>query len=120
MKRYVRASYGYANPLCDWVNWRAEQGEVFPQPIKLEIQLDKVSSDGMTRYMTIEIGGHNVTQMVANALNYKVSKARDTYGSMIVKGCGMDMGLDVLERLKYAMEDTEYPDMFNTSDYISI
>lgn len=116
MYRYVKAATEDL-AICNWVNQEIERGSNIQLPIRLDIGLDKVSSDGMTRYMKIQIDGHDVTQMVANAINCKISKARDTYGDMIVKGVGMDMGFYVQDKLSRAAYQAGYPDMFDRQFY---
>lgn len=54
-------------------------------PIKLEIGLDKIVYDRTrngndARYLRVFIDGKDVTTMVANAVNLKMSYARDSYG----------------------------------------
>ena len=71
-------------PLINWI-----KNNNISTPVKLEIGLDKlICHYPETRYFTIKINGHTVTQMVANALGRKISK----YGSIIIHGGGMDMG----------------------------
>lgn len=82
------------------------------QEVKFKVGIDKISSDGMTRYMHFYIGDRDVTGMIANILGRKLSQARDTYGSIIVKGCGMDMAFSVIVDIKYK---SEFPDVY--SDY---
>ena len=60
------------------------------EQVKFRVGIDKISSDGMTRYMHFYIGEHDVTGMIANVCGYKLSQARTNYGSLIVHGCGMD------------------------------
>lgn len=116
MKRYVKASSGDL-AICNWVNTEIDRGTNIQMPIQLEIGIDKVSSDGMTRYMTVKIAGQTVTQMVANAIHCKISNAHDTYGSMIVKGSGMDMGFYVQNKMYRAAYQAGYPDMFDKDFY---
>lgn len=116
MKRYVRADSGDL-AICAWVNEEIDRGTNIEMPIQLEIGLDKVSSDGMTRYMVVKIAGHTVTQMVADAIYCKISNARDTYGDMIVKGVGMDMGFYVQDKMYRAAYRAGYPDMFDSQFY---
>lgn len=86
-------------------------------PLKLEIGLDKVSSDGMTRYFTIKINGDDVTGMVAKALDNKISKAKDTPFKMIVHGCGMDMGFAVQYQLYRAFASADLGDLIDKNNY---
>ena len=93
------------------------------QPIKLEIVLvktvlDKAGNGNDARYFKVCIGGMNVTQMIAEATNLKLSKARNSYGCVIVHGSGMDMGFALQERMyRYACQ-AGYPKMFDMNDYI--
>ncbi len=92
------------------------------QPIKLEIGLDRVVYDKTgngndTRYFTVRIDGETVTQMVADAVNLKVSKAQNTYGSLIIHGSGMDMGFALQNRVYRAACQAGYPTMFDRDMY---
>lgn len=82
------------------------------EQVKFRVGLDKVSSDGMTRYMHFYIGEHDVTGMVANVCGYTLSRARNTYNSIIVHGCGIDMGFSVINSIKHV---SEFPEVY--SDY---
>jgi len=104
-------------PICRWVNTMINEGVDIQMPIQLEIGIDKISSDGMTRYMTTRIAGQNVTSMVANAIHCKTSRARDTSGDLVVSGCGMDMGFYVQNSLYHAACRAGYPDMFDEGHY---
>lgn len=92
------------------------------QPIQLEIGLDKIVYDRTkngndTRYLTVRINGKNVTQMVAEATNLKISKAQDTDGSLIIRGSGMDMGFALQDRVYRAAYQAGYPNMFDRGMY---
>lgn len=92
------------------------------QPVQLEIGLDKVVYDRArngkdARYFTVRIDGKNVTQMIAEAVGLKVSRARETYGSLIIHGTGMDMGFALQYRMYSAACQAGYPDMFDRDDY---
>lgn len=95
------------------------------QSIRLEIKLDKVVYDRAhngndARYFAVCINGKNVTQMVADAVGLKVSKARTTYGDLIIHGTGMDMGL-CLQDLVYQKARSEgFPRMFDKNDYVGV
>lgn len=69
----MNPNYENIEPLVNYI-----KANHIKTPLKLEIGLDKVSSDGMTRYFTIKINGDDVTGMVAKALDNKISKAKDT------------------------------------------
>lgn len=95
----------------------------FPTPIKLEIGLVKVVPDrdrcgNDARYFEVKIHGSTVTQMVAEATNLKISKARDTYNCLIVHGSGMDMGFALQDRLYHKASQAGYPNMFDKDEYI--
>lgn len=84
--------------------------------VKFRVGIDKISSDGMTRYMHFFIGESDVTGMLANVAGYKVSRAQNTYGSMIVHGCGMDMAFSVIMSLKHV---SAIPDVYKENyDYL--
>ena len=86
------------------------------EQVKFRVGLDNVSSDGMTRYMHFYIGEHDVTGMIANVCNYKLSQARNSYGSLIVHGCGMDMAFSVITNIK---SKSAFPDVYSeSSDYL--
>ena len=87
------------------------------KPIKLEIGLVKVSSDRMTRYFRVKINGFDVTQMIANATEKKLSKAKTTDGCLIIKGCGMDMGFALQNSVSRRAEQLGF-DIFHPSEYI--
>ena len=80
------------------------------EQVKFRVGIDKVSSDGMTRYMHFYIGEHDVTGMIANVCKYKLSQARNSYGSLIVHGCGMDMAFSVITNIKYK---SEFPEVYS-------
>ena len=93
------------------------------QPIKLELELVKVVYDRMgrghdSRYFKVYIGGRNVTQMVAEATNLKISKAKTTNGCVLVHGSGMDMGFALQDRVQRAAYQAGYPNMFDRDSYI--
>ena len=53
----MNPNYENIEPLVNYI--RANH---IKTPLKLEIGLDKVSSDGMTRYFTTKINGDDVTE----------------------------------------------------------
>ena len=74
------------NPFIRFIKENVPEEE---RPIKLGIRLDKVVYDRYgrgkdSRYMRVFVGEHDVTQMAANLIGKKPSKARDTYGDIIV------------------------------------
>ena len=93
------------------------------QPVQLGIKLEKVIKDPYQqgrdrRYFRIYIEGHDVTQMVSNALDYgKTSNARGLKGTMIVAGSGMDMGLMVQNDLSNRAKTEGYGNMFDPQKY---
>lgn len=87
-------------------------------PLKLEIGLDKISNDWITRYFTIKINGNNVTGMVANALNVRISKAKDTFCSMIVHGCGMDMAFAIQYQLYKEFASVGLGNLIDRNNYV--
>ena len=92
------------------------------EPIKLEIGLDKIVWDRRrngndARYLTVRINGQLVTRAVAEVTGLKMSKAQDTYGSLIIHGSGSDMGW-VLQTMVYSAAYREgFPDMFDRDEY---
>ncbi len=92
------------------------------QPIKLGLKLEKVVYDrnrqgNDARYFSVYVGVANITQMVAEAVNLKLSKAKDTRGCLIIHGSGMDMGFALQSRVyKYACQDG-FPNMFDCGNY---
>ena len=69
-------------------------------PYRLYICIHKVGNQGTSRYMRVYVcEGVEVTNFVATILGYKISNAKDTYGCMIVHGCGMDMCFHVVNTL---------------------
>lgn len=109
----IEETYGDA-PLFKWVINNGVK-----QPVRCSIGLHKVSGDGMTRYFRVYIEGHDVTTMAAKAIGLTVSKAKDSYGCVIIHGCGSDMALEIQHRL-YRAAFEKYGDMFdiNSYDYI--
>lgn len=99
--------------LVDW----CEQNNI-KTPIKLQIGLVKLINTGtQKRYFRVYIDGHDVTQMVANAVGLKLSKAKDTYNCLIIKGCGMDMGFAL--QCRVSKHSYQYnPNLFDKDDYI--
>ena len=60
--------------------------------------------------------GVEVTNFVARILGYKISNAKDTYGCMIVHGCGMDMCFHVVNRLA-SIVNSIYQNLINGDYY---
>lgn len=90
--------------------------------IRLSIGLDKIANKtsatgNQSRYFRCFINGQEVTGMVASLCGFKLSKARDTKGCIIVHGSGMDIGYYVQYKVySYAFRNGE-KDMFDESDY---
>ncbi len=106
-----------ADPICNWV-----KSNNVTEPVQLEIELvmivpDRNRNGRDARYFNAYINGANVTQMVANATGLKVSKAKRTYGSLILHGCGMDMAFDLQNRMYSAAYQAGYPKMFDMNNY---
>lgn len=108
----MNPNYENIEPLVNYI-----KANHIKTPLKLEIGLDKVSSDGMTRYFTIKINGDDVTGMVAKALDNKISKAKDTPFKMIVHGCGMDMGFAVQYQLYREFASADLGDLIDKNNY---
>lgn len=51
---------------------------------------------------------HEVTRMVADALDSKVSTAKDTYGCIIRHGCGMDIALGTIWSLQKTVKEPNF------------
>lgn len=108
----MNPNYENIEPLVNYI--RANH---IKTPLKLEIGLDKVSSDGMTRYFTTKINGDDVTGMVAKALDNKISKAKDTPFKMIVHGCGMDMAFAIQYQLYREFASADLGDLIDKNNY---
>ncbi len=110
--------------LIDWV--KKNVGE--DKETKLMLRLEKIVPDRFyngndARYFTVFIKDKNnetieITQMVADTLALKVSKAKDAYGSLIVHGCGMDMGFYIQNEIFRVAFREGYKEMFSEDDYI--
>ena len=66
--------------------------------------LRQVSRSGMSRHISVirqdKDGPHDITYLVGRALNYR-QNAKD--GGLVVGGCGMDMGFEVVYNLGRAL-----------------
>jgi hypothetical protein len=69
--------------------------------------LRQVSRSGMSRHISVLTSSHyDITHLVAKVLGER----RNEYdGGLVVGGCGMDMGFEVVYRLGYAL----YPDGYD-------
>lgn len=108
----MNPNYENIEPLVNYI--RANH---IKTPLKLEIGLDKVSSDGTTRYFTTKINGDDVTGMVAKALDNKISKAKDTPFKMIVHGCGMDMAFAIQYQLYRKFDSADLGNLIDKNNY---
>lgn len=101
-----------------FLRFAEEQG--LTVPFKFGVRLCKVAKDGTVRYLRLYIGTLEVTGMVANILGKKVSRAKDTYGCLIVHGCGMDMAFAVVDSLWQRALTMGAHVYFDHTDYIFI
>ena len=108
----MNPNYENIEPLVNYI--RANH---IKTPLKLEIGLDKVSSDGTTRYFTTKINGDDVTGMVAKALDNKISKAKDTPFKMIVHGCGMDTAFAIQYQLYRKFDSADLGNLIDKNNY---
>lgn len=98
--------------LYQWINDNATT-----KPVQLEMHIDKIDRNRDIRYMKVMIDGYDVTQMVADAANLKMSKARDSYDDLIVRGSGMDMCFYVQDRLYHHACQDGHPDLIDPHSY---
>ena len=99
--------------------------EIKERPARLCIAMDRVVKNTYNavmmgdevRYMRFFIEGRDCTKLLAPALGYKVSVAKRTPGAAIVHGSNMDMGFDVLYRIRSMLAPKGMLDMFDVSDY---
>lgn len=103
------------NAIIDYINENN-----ITTPVKLSLEIVKVSKDGLTRFMRAYINERNVTAMIANFTGKKQSTARATYGLLIVKGIGMDMCWSVQYSAYQKALQNGYPAMFDPEHYIYI
>lgn len=89
-------------------------------PVKLSLEIVKISKDGLTRFMRAYINERNVTAMIANFTGKRQSTARATYGLLIVKGIGTDMCWSVQHTAYQHALQNGYPTMFDPDHYIYI
>ena len=88
-QHFKDSAVSYLKTLCD--------GRVFYTVLR------SVSASGMSRTMSIFVAGNegeilDITWYVANVLDYKMTDKKG-YRSIIVGGCGMDMGFHVIYSL---------------------
>ena len=91
-------------------------------PVQLEIDMVKLKKDPFLqgndrRYLKTYIDGRDVTAMVANAIDKKVSVGRNTFGTLMINGCGMDMFLAVQRQLHQRAERYGYHNMIDPYTY---
>ena len=104
--------------LYEWVEEAVKAGTIKETyPLKLDIGIDGVSVDGTTRYMTVKLGGYNITHMIAKAADYKISGSKQYRDSLIIHGCGMDMCFALQNRVYQRACNAGYPDMFDNNYY---
>lgn len=89
-----------------------------PQPVELKIGIVKVVPDRYrqgndARYMRVYIGDIEVSRMVAEFTGLKVSHSRNTYETVIIHGCGMDMCFALADNVRSRASYQGYPDMFS-------
>lgn len=94
----------------------------FTMPIQLEIGLDKLANQysptgNQSRYMRVKIQGKDVTEMVADMINLKISHAKDTDGCLIIHGCGMDMAYNIQYNVYKQAYILGFPEMFDECNY---
>lgn len=88
---------------------RASLLEILKPGTRVYTNLKRVSASGMTRHISLHIadkdGIRDITWLAARVLGDTLN--RDT-GGIVVSGCGMDMGFEVVYRLSYRL----YPNGF--------
>lgn len=92
-----------------------------PQPVKLKIGIVKVVPDRYrqgkdARYMRVYINDIEVSRMVAEFTNLKVSHSRNAYETVIIHGSGMDMCFALAYAVRSKASYNGYPNMF-ADDY---
>lgn len=92
------------------------------QPVRLELELwrlvpDKTGNGNDARYFKAYINGSDVTKEVAEAINFKLSKSRNTMGCLIVHGSGTDMCFVIQSRMYSRAYVKGYPGMFDMNEY---
>lgn len=90
--------------------------------IQLSIGLDKLANKNhpmgkQSRYFRCFINGADVTGMVASLCDLPVSRARGSYGCLIVHGCGMDMGFYLQDKVYSRAYQNGEPKMFDNANY---
>ena len=104
------------NELFQWVINSGLQ-----RPVRCSIGLHKIAKSGTVRYLRVFINGKDITEAVADATGYAISRARDTNGCIIVHGCGTDAGVDVVYLLNRSVHGTPFEikgcPLFERSDY---
>lgn len=85
-------------------------------PFRLTLTLDKVASDGTSRYFKVYVDEIDVTALVAEIASYRLSAARNTTGDIIVHGCGMDMAFSVVHTVGGYVNQL-FPDLIDDQYY---
>lgn len=89
----------------------AEAQDLPSKPISLDVVMvklkDRLNKAGnQKRYFEVYLGKHNVTDIVAAIAQKKVSLAKDTYGTICMRGSGMDMAFALTDRIaRFAAQD---------------
>ena len=78
--------------------------ECLHMPIMLDIGLHKLADrnhpkGNQKRYLKCYVGDFDITKFVAETTNLPFSEAKDSPGCVIIHGCGMDMGLALINRI---------------------
>lgn len=94
-------------------------------PIKLQIGLHKLAnrlaSDGNQKryfkvYAKCDNYAYDITKFVSESTGLSYSLAKDTYGCVIISGCGMDMAFQLISLLNQSVYEYGV-DLFDTDTY---
>ena len=107
--------------LIDWM----KENNLEDKEVSLKLFLEKITKDkhgngNDSRYFRCFINGHDVSQMIAVFINRKFSRAKNTYGCVIVHGVGMDMAFSLQNTVYNAACQNGYPKMFDQQSYMLI
>ena len=94
-----------------------------PTPISIEMTIlalaDKYHPQGnQKRYVKCELNGFNISPAIAELTGLYLSKDKRYFNSVIIKGCGMDMLLDLQHKAYNAACKKGYPNLFEQQKYI--
>ena len=119
-----------SNEMYDFISKKEQKCTIFEfiknqglkTPVQLEIDMIKLKKDPVSqgndkRYLKTYLNGMDVTGMVAKAIDKKISKSRDAYGTLIISGCGMDMFFAVQYQLYRCAEQYGYHNMVDRNVY---